>query len=34
MALLGIGLAGIGFAASGCGSEDFANDPRPPPRSR
>jgi hypothetical protein len=29
-ALLGIGLAGIAFAAAGCGSEDFANDPRPP----
>ena len=28
--LLGIGLAGIAFAAAGCGAEDFANDPRPP----
>ena len=29
-ALLGIGLAGIGLTAAGCGSDDFANDPRPP----
>jgi hypothetical protein len=29
-ALLGIALVGVGVAAAGCGSGDFANDPRPP----